>query len=50
MNQDLWKELLRVIAKVEARGAAVSFWHVRRQDNTEADRLANEGLLKLQFS
>jgi hypothetical protein len=25
-------------------GAHVSFWHVKREDNKEADELANEGL------
>lgn len=43
-NRDLWEELLAAVASVERDGAFVSFWHVSRADNVEADQLANKGL------
>lgn len=45
-NQDLWKVLLDCLNYVEFDcGTKVDFWHVPREENKEADRLANEGLM-----
>jgi len=44
-NRDLWESLLDELAEYKALGVSVGFWHVPRGENTEADRLANLGLL-----
>ncbi|KAI1325637.1 ribonuclease H-like domain-containing protein [Xylariaceae sp. FL0255] len=44
-NKDLWEELfVFAYGYQEELGVTVDFWHVRREHNVEADRLANEGL------
>lgn len=42
--RELWETLLNTIKEVKRAGASVSFWHVRREENEEADELANAGL------
>lgn len=43
-NQDMWVELIREVDELWRYGTAVGFWHVRRENNQEADELANLGL------
>jgi len=43
-NRDLWEDILTKISDLEDLGAHVDFWHVPRERNTEADRLANLAL------
>lgn len=44
LNQDLWKSIVWWLWHLEGLGAVVDFWHVPREQNKEADRLANHGL------
>ncbi|KAK8027912.1 RNase H domain protein [Apiospora marii] len=43
-NQDLWKWLMELIDEYHNMDAAVDFWLVPREYNSEADRLATQGL------
>ncbi|KAH8165414.1 hypothetical protein CIB48_g2838 [Xylaria polymorpha] len=44
-NQDLWARLYNLVRLLYIeKGAAVHFWHVPRDQNKDADRLANRGL------
>ena len=43
-NLNPWKSLVECVDQVTELGAIVSFWHVKRHDNEQADRLANRGL------
>lgn len=43
-NQELFQELDGLVSEMEEEGIEVCFWHVRRELNGEADRLANEAL------
>ena len=44
VNRGLFEELLEQVEKLEDTGVTVLFWHVRREFNGEADRLANLAL------
>ncbi|KAJ0340095.1 hypothetical protein COL922a_003732 [Colletotrichum nupharicola] len=44
-NAALWRLLTQYIDKLREMGVTVQFWHVRRELNKDADRLANEGLV-----
>jgi len=44
VNQDLWRFLLDRVNEVNNWDAVVSFWHVKRADNQDADYLANFAL------
>lgn len=39
-NHDLWEQIPKV-ADIENLATKVDFWHVRREQNKEADDLAN---------
>ncbi|KAK4207718.1 hypothetical protein QBC37DRAFT_392547 [Rhypophila decipiens] len=43
-NQDLWAALLVKISELGELGASVAFWLVPREENQDADELANEAL------
>ncbi|KAK7969948.1 ribonuclease H-like domain-containing protein [Apiospora saccharicola] len=43
-NQDLWKWLMELIDQYDNMDVGVDFWLVPRQYNSEADRLAAQGL------
>lgn len=43
-NRDLWETLGDWVDQVNDSDAVVSFWHVKRIDNQEADELANEAI------
>jgi len=42
-NKDLWKRLLQLVNEQGQAGCEVSFWHIRREDNEQADRFAKLG-------
>jgi len=44
VNQDLWRTLIDCVDEVNEYDAVVSFWHVKRADNQQADWLANFAL------
>lgn len=44
VNKELFQRLDGVVSDIEAKGSEVRFWHVRRELNRDADRLANEAL------
>ncbi|KAH6718147.1 ribonuclease H-like domain-containing protein [Leptodontidium sp. MPI-SDFR-AT-0119] len=44
VNEELFKQLLDQYKALADSGVEVLFWHVRRDFNTEADRLANDAL------
>ncbi|ROW10203.1 hypothetical protein VMCG_02109 [Cytospora schulzeri] len=45
-DRDLWEEMLALLDMIESESETrVEFWHVPREENVEADELANEGLL-----
>ncbi|KAI1192727.1 ribonuclease H-like protein [Nemania serpens] len=44
-NQDLWTQLDNLVQFISAH-ATIDFWHVRRDQNKDADSLANQGLEK----
>lgn len=46
-NRDLWEILLDRVCHFERMHVAVKFWHIPREWNTEADRLAKEGAHKV---
>ncbi|KAI0545015.1 ribonuclease H-like protein [Xylaria curta] len=44
-NQDLWTELYDLVYELDAETeVAINFWHVPREQNEDADELANMGL------
>jgi len=43
-NQDLWRTLIKWVDQVNALDSVISFWHVKRADNQDADYLANFAL------
>jgi ribonuclease HI len=43
-NGDYFRQLDELVDCLERRGVEVHFWHVKRENNCEADRLANEAL------
>ncbi|KAI1287851.1 ribonuclease H-like protein [Xylaria venustula] len=44
-NQDLWTQLVDLVRYLyEITGVAIDFWHVPRDQNGDADKLANLGL------
>ncbi|KAI0975413.1 ribonuclease H-like protein [Xylaria arbuscula] len=44
-NQDLWTRLVDLVRYLyESTGVAIDFWHVPRDQNCDADELANLGL------
>lgn len=43
-NKELFQTLDCLISRLEQNGSDVWFWHVGRENNREADRLANEAL------
>jgi ribonuclease HI len=45
-NKDLWERLISVVEKWEKAGVMVQFYLVRRNLNTEADRLAKEATVR----
>ncbi|KAI0874534.1 ribonuclease H-like protein [Hypoxylon argillaceum] len=50
-NQDLWSRLDDKIRFIQQdKDVAINFWHVPRHHNTDADRLANLGLLRRIFT
>jgi len=46
VNRDLWERLLGAVEKWEKSGVMVQFYLIRREFNTEADRLAKEAAEK----
>ena len=44
VNRGLFEDLLAKVEELEDAGVTVLFWHVRREFNGEADRLANLAL------
>ena len=44
MNGELFRELQNELACLTDAGVEVQFWHVAREDNSEADQLANDAL------
>jgi ribonuclease HI len=40
VNQDLWKELIKELDKWRTLGLEITFWHIPRELNSVADRLA----------
>lgn len=42
-NKDLWERLLQEVEAGEKNGVSVQFWHVGREGNVEADRVAKMG-------
>ena len=46
VDKDLIQQLDDITSSLEDAGCAVAFWHVRRQFNQDADRLANDALYK----
>lgn len=45
-NKDLWDRLYKQVTRLQRFGIGVSFWQVRRERNSQADQLANTGLIK----
>lgn len=43
-NRDLWETLIQHVDEYSALGVAVDFWHVLREQNEAADRLAEMGI------
>ncbi len=43
-NRDLWRKIICAVTGLEALGAVVQFWLVPREENKDADKLANIGL------
>lgn len=43
-NRDLWEKMLLACAVLEELDVSVDFWHVPREENTEADSLARQGV------
>lgn len=46
VNRDLWERLLSVVERWERSGVMVQFYLIRREFNTEADRLAKEAVVR----
>jgi ribonuclease HI len=40
MNQDLWKELIKELDECRVNGLEITFWHIPRELNGMADKLA----------
>lgn len=45
VNSALFQKLQKLVSDLNSIGVEVLFWHVRREFNKEADKLANESLL-----
>lgn len=44
LNEDIWKQIEKRIALIEAGGLSVQLWQVPKEKNTEADALAKMGV------
>jgi ribonuclease HI len=50
VNAEHFRELDALVGRLEAMGVAVLFWHVAREQNAEADKLANDALASVRVA